>query len=1530
MDIGLFTSQNTTLITLPKEFRNQLWAEKFGKIQKTLREESDKLELIIDGTKCEWSDPLPLLSLIITILENKKKFSEIVFYVPAIDDTNGEQKKFLAFFIKEGFIDNLIKGGVKIIIRDIVNGQVMNSEYFKSIEEFEENLSFIDSTIFKAVVLNINELEISKTSVDDYVKENISNIRHRLENKIKNSNINQVQNRIELFLKETIENVKEHAYSKESKSKLIGIYIRYRIGLTNNSLSKEYEIKLRRAFNKESSKAIRLTKKFAETKNGFVEIFVIDAGMGITENYFFGKNKKLFRNAWRETIGLGRRSNISDSQKQTNFGGLYSLSRICQGYYLLARDNNEWIGDTLPIVGDNEKFHANRSYKTIDSKINIKGLALLARISWNEVSDNVKHWSQLENDNFDEIKLYKQTLSESRDVYIKYYKHQFNQLELKPFFIIDKRVNSERLDLQFDYLNNKKAYDFAFYLPIEDDTKNHIHSEIINKYSKLNNNIKSIIIGEITVWEASVYQFALEEANYPDQFFEKINRIILVTKRMSALVLEKNHKHRTFISDKKKSDEFIKSDFKDKFMPDRSLKNYSEWIKTHDSMLFWQHVKKVNLNQEYFLYEKIDWYQGNEDIGLNGYLNFAKTLTDPFCVKIYENVIERTLCLANENGCNYESIDVLTTKIATQFNSKFYNILKSNYTKILLGSVYVSGYSERSTEIKNINKESDFKIHFFYNQSIKNKEIKKDVLQLLLWPMKGESWFKENIGIESLQKKFERVGSSHVIAPGGWKYFPIPRYKPYNKKDKMFINEFDMKNPDIIYKSVYKQNPFLTYEDWQGKKGPVISIGHIDYENNHDLFKIDIPYIVGESILMGTGISHFLIGEFLYALGGTEKDILDQNNTRLINGVKDYIEEEYFNEKKENSIIVYPYHFNNEHIISLIKRSIDKKYHDRFFALFPLSKERSTSSFLTSPLTIEAIKKKIVTLTDSENRSVDAILFDDAIISGKTRKEIKHLLYNIGVSKIKTISIIERRRLPFSTSNPNSSKAFWRLDIPKLGKAENCYICSSISILKNFKNDVVSENVLERINTIQNYWNSSTPYNLKAIKLPPSKLNKDKTSIRKKFSVFYDKENDSYLQCGGENNLIEIYNSLGLTIYSSELHTMTSTDKTVIKFAEDHSIINEAKIELISCYLILFSNEINNVVREQLISKLFIITDKFEPSNYSSLALIALLNQGRDKLEILYNVVKDPQQSEIDVSNFDMLILCSYLAINSNSKFSTSKRSLRLLKKYKLLKDLYKQFHSEIYNDYGAIHDTPLQLMNKSEYLGAKSIAYEAQDSCDKLLFLIKEIPVWHSRQYQKNFYQKTESLVNLITSFKRKILPNSNTRDYINQIQEDLKNIFEGLKPLHFGFFARLGKDNGQLTFRNHISELLRGHEIKKDSKGIGIRLNEYINISSEFIDLEEGMVKKWIVFDKNIKNFITQVLSNVRHSYIKIKDPYNENEILTSFGWLNIEYCKDRVELKLTNSSKNSSREVEEKMNSKTKQARIDAKQLDTTLFY
>ncbi len=1534
VEIKIFTK--SILISIPIEFRNKIWAESFGKVQMELRNIDREInEILIDATKCEWADPLPLLSLIIALSELNNRIQRIVL-LPDLSEVKINQRKFLAFIEKDGFIDTLLDNNIKIQIiqSNGIRQKSINKQYRQSLRDYEKYLFFHDSTILEARVIDLST-EIKDAGIERFIDDELSAVRHRFKKKLKGVHEKQVFNRVGLFLKETTENVLEHAYINSQK-KLIGFYIRFRIGLGDNSLDqRSYKI-LSDVAKKEHNNSPRLNKSFVDNNTGFFEIFIIDAGQGITNNYFGKHNpKRKFREAWRQTIGLGQRGQNS-STKKTEFGGLYSLSRLCLGNYLVARDYSEWVGDELPIKGTNPEKAPNRSYRQINTNTQVEGLGLIGRFSWKSASDENDAWKKIKDikpllDNILQKSPYIEALEENNDIYIKYYQKHFSDIDSNPFHIIDNRFNIIDKRLEKDYFNQKNNIDFCIYIPEQRLIKNKILDIICNSFLDFNTSSKSIIIADIAVWEANIYQLALERAQYPKEFLKRFDRIILITRRLSVLILVNNGS--TYISDINEAIGFIKND-PEKFAPDSSLKHFIEWLRTHDSMIFWQYIKQSNEHNEYFLNEKIAWYQEEKDVGLYGYLNFAKTLTDSFCKKIYEYSLERTLCLANQFGCLYKSIDVLTKKLTTQSNSLFYNKIYDNSQIILLGSVFVSGYSERSSEIEHKLKHSNFKIHFFHNQNTSQEKIKSPIAHLLLWPLKGNNWYKENLGNENKimgTGNYRRVGTSHVIAPFGWKYFPIPRYKLFNKKTNTYLNEFtneQINNKDFEFRSIYKSSPKETYYDWQGKRNQILSIDHVCYESNHDIFRIDFPYVVNESFMVGGNLSQFLIGEFLHALGSNESDITDIENIRLVNGVKKYLQIEYPQNNKnigESAVIVYPYHFNTEHVVSIIKSKIDKKLHHRIIALFPLNKERTNTTFLTSPLTIETLKKKIKDFkTNSPQKSINVLLFDDAIIAGKTRKEIKHLLFSLGVNNITTVSIIERRRLPFNTSDPRFNKAYWRLDIPKLGNSVSCPICNVLNQLSNIKGHVTSNNMLKRISEIEDIWKEKHPFEGTENRiLTPTNIELNSGKIFKKFGIYFNGSN--FEQCGGDKNRIEIVNSLGLTIYLSELHSMTSRDDVIFKYSDNPEINEYAKIEMLSTYLLLFGKELSNITQERIIKQLFSICNEIDSNNHTSFAVISLLAQGSSKLECLYDICKDSGESDIKISNFDLQILLAYLSLNTNSIFSRSNILKRLHEGYKNLRDLYKQFHSEIYNDYGIAHDTPLQLIIKEEY--SMKVIRESEDACDKLLSVINKIPNWYLRFNGDNRLDHTiaiKNLSNLMVKFKEisteiEHLSDSTT---LQNLRNVTKQIFKVLNPIHEKLFVCIGLKVDDFPLKSCINKLINESD-------------EKIGLSKSFTKLnisQDTLLERWITWDRDTERKMTFLLGNTKHALSEIADPFDTNCEVLKKAWVTIKYNEpeNNLSILIYNMSNIKSTDVKHRTSLKIKPEKLHLKELEIFIDY
>ncbi|MCL2041033.1 MAG: hypothetical protein FWG84_03205 [Bacteroidales bacterium] len=1512
--ISSSTIGTTYTVTIPEKLRNKGWAESFGNIQEELRNLSENFdEIKVNFTKCNWADPLPLLSLLIALSEIPNNISKTI-HLPTPNVYSFEQKRFLAFVFKEGFVENCSQFNIRVL--HSTSNEFSEKEKEQIINNYEKYLSYTDCTILPAKIVNLLDMVGDEKNyiakIESEVEIWLEKTKHRFSSNVASVLEKELLNKIDRFLKETIGNVYEHAYpDNKYDKKLVGCYIRYRKGLANGSLDENSRKNLQNYIEEEHRKCPRLRNyypnsrtTFSEQSSGFFEVFIIDAGIGLTNNFYGGATPHpLFREVWRLTIGLGKRG-INSGKKDTEFGGLYTISQLCRGDCLTARDDSEWLGDMLPVKGTNPETDANQSYLSITSPRQIEGFALIGRIEALTLKAKNEKWLNLyevytgEKNESPFIK----AIQEPKDIYTKYFK------KVKEFYVRDERFgNAKMLD--------ESESELCLFFPSERLPKNQIFKIINNELLQKINNIKqrAIIIADIPVGEANIYQYALCKASYTTEFISKIDKIILITRNLTVSALSKrkingqkaNEQYDTYDYDRGLTESFLLSTFDTAFSPHLSLKHCVELIRTHDSLLYWRYIDNKNRSYEFFLSKDIVWYQDGRDIGLKGYLNFAKTLTDEFCKKIYELALERSLCLSNEAGCNYESIDLLTNKLAMQNNVLFHNAQKDNAQKILLGSVYVTGYTARASQAGNKeNEDNAITIHFFHNQNVSVAEMPTNpIAQFLLWPR--EEWITKNLKSGNLKlSQCKRIGTSYVIAPYGWKYFPIPRYKLFDKENKCFLDipptkEQIQNTVQYEFKSVYECSPSDTYRYWQGRRGQVLNIGHIDYESSHDILNIDFPFVINESFMMGDKLSQFLLAEFLYALG-TDARGLNTDNPVIANGVKQYLKNKTTNNKttKNKSIlIVYPFHYNSDYIVAKIKTYIKQEYHNKIIALFPVNRERANATYLISPLTIETLKDEI-NKNRKKDESIEVLLFDDAIIGGKTRKEIKHTLISLGVDSVKTLTLLERRRLPFSPSEPNNNRAFWRLDMPNLGGADTCPICNALQKLKEIRHNIASESILDRIQEIEKIWEANNNKQL----LTPIAI-KDGI-LEKKFGIYINDEGEKYssLQCGGDNNKIEIINSLGLSIYVSELHTMTSRDDIVLDFLKDteqgEPIIEDyVKIEMLATYLLLFKKELSNLTLEKIIKELFRLCKDKETNNYTSYVLIALLNVNAKRLNLLYNVCKKEVDTDIEVKNQDMIILSFLLSLDNQSDFSKSKS----LKKYRTkdLKDIYGLFHSEIYNDNGISHSVPLFLISTKD--ANKNNFQMAADSCKKILHLLEDgIPFW---LYRSDIKTQKDQIVKLLKNYETQSKAHPNDFITLSPLAENLLCELQYIHSLLFGCVG--AKEEEKIPLKELIQELITD---KKFSN---------IGISSAFkkLILSNTQIERWIIWDSYVYQEISFLFDNAIKEGSETNDPFSENNDIIKNAWVSIEYDEKNKQLFLLiyNKSNNTSEQVKEETNKK-----------------
>lgn len=1487
--INLKEENGIVTIKYPPKYRNGAWGNGFGLVQEYFRNISSKISVIvIDLSEITWIDPLPILSLLLSIAEIRKNENffelKIRMIIPKENANLGKSKKVLAFLSLEGFIDQFQKLNVDIIeysLENIENLSYQENGRFEEIKDYKKiysslagELKYTNCSIIGATIEDLVVINYKYGSIDKWIKELVNQIKYVLKNKIESYKSEEVLYQLQSLLSETISNVYEHAYN-DKEYKYVGFYVRFRKGILNTGIGKQERDSLYKASNEENDECPKLNKYFIDNIFSFLEIFVIDAGCGLSYNYFPEKSIKYpFRKAWEMAIIDGTRGIIS-TKKSTQFGGLYSICRKLGHNYVCSRDCNEWIGHSLPL-----RARVIPSEIT-SAKKDLTGFSIIFRLTWDVATDNVESWEKLilDYDKTDgDIKenIYYNILCDEEDIGKKYFNKTYSELIKNNYFnIIDERFNTLK-DIKgtINKITPLKTQ-YCIYLPDRGLTKNEIFNFIDSYYSHVQCDSRTLIILDILVHQAHYFQLALENATFKSDFINNYDRIILVTQRLSVLILQKKGKF--FVCDKEAGIKYIKN-IENEFLPEKSLKNLVAWQKTHDSLLFWMNVEQKSETCDFFYINgPIKWYSNEKEITMIGYLNFAQILADTSSRAILENSLARTFCFSESGGCRYRNIDILTEQLCSKMNSLFYNELPSkekSFRSILVGSILASGSSLENAKGQTEYNESIIPIHFFKHQGINRNNCDQTETydpHLLLWPTE---WLENHFIKTNID--YRRVGRSHVIAPFGWKYYPIPRFKIWSNSRSIYLNDSSNIEEDenVEFRSAYECSPAESYENWQVTGKQILEIGHYSYENKHDLLKIDYLLAVSDSFNEGGHLAQFLLSEFLVALGtdtrSIENDIqhLYKNDQKERTSQSDnylkIVKDQFISDVnnaiyklniiEECALIVYPSHFNTEHIIEIIKTFINPELHERICALIPISKERESSAYLISPFILENIRKKI---TEFKNKGKEpkVLLFDEVTIDGKTRKEIKHILFYLGASEVKTLCLLDRRRLPFSTSDPSRHKAYWRLDIPRLGSRDSCVLCKSIDKISSFKTHLIYSIDKGRINNWIYYWGSTFPYSKSFQHGLSSKPLQSVMS--KKFSLYFDKESGGFLPY---DNIL-LTNSIGVSLYAGEVFSMTSRDDYSLELCKKNDFSEIEIIEILSFNLLNFSKEFSYSTTSSMASKLFQTINSIEETNHeTALGVLTLLSLPHRIIETLISSLKENNSI---ISNKDIEIFLCIFAQEDDSPM----HDIQILRRHfkssyiSCLNDVYSNFHNEIYNKFGRIHDTSLVTISEITSISPfkEEIFLNAISSCDKLSELINNFPIWNCRSHLSN--EITKQIIEKIIHLK-KGLESFTSEEYqkeecINAIQFEVENVQRELIYFHSHFFVNIGiqdTDKNNFPLKNEIQSITNTY--KFDEEICESLVGMYKFNKSDAIEFEQ-----WISWDKQVKNKVKYLINNARH---------------------------------------------------------------------
>lgn len=1432
------------------DFENTIFAknffEEFYEIQQTL--DSTSLDIVLDISNGVWFDLMCLLNILLTLINNKDRYNtniEIIIFNE--QSTNEKEHIRLIDFLKScGFFE---------VIKEYLCDKFDMNQINNILANYKD---FLMKTEF-----HLNECVIPLLIINDrnYISNNSDYLRNKLQLSIGNDlskyDFDMLYNKFIFFLQETIENAFEHAYT-DSQKKYCSILVRknnnYKFNDDTMITKRNYHGKFCK--NDNSLNKLNYQKTVNEKspywnrsrndKSAYLEIFVSDIGKGLLKS--FGEtDPHKDRNIIENIFSNGMRSN--KKAKTSTAGGLFMI------YNLLAESNDSvsiksdinWSNfKCSDLVNVDEYCNYISSKGLANTKIS-HGFSIIGYIGINSFSDSIKQnflsYTNKETGLKNKIKL----LLEDNSTHLSLSR------VTKMAKVIDNRIVNHQVNLDKNDFNN---IDVLVLLPskhmsIKDIQKLNISINSINKHGNIINNF---IIADIPDNEVNKYY------NIYDKNEVNIENLVLISQSIRIARFISNGKN--LIYSKESTIDYI-NNLTSKGALNSSLKQFCSWIRKYDSNLIWNYIAEYQTETKrlVFINDEIDW----NNLKLNKYLDFSQVMTISKCNKLCLYQIFRLFDY--EEKIYFHSAERFTDQLCEQVNRL--GNLSSKDTHVKVGSVFVTGTSANLSSINN-----DYIIYFFNHGQVDNK-----ILSFFEWAQ-NDKWINNKFGT-SATIKYKRIGTTPFVATNGNEFFMERHYD--NIKDVFAIDTPAMYN-------LIQDNSALSSTS-------ISQVGHFDINGEHDFLLVDVISIIKKAKIQSAknpkvynNAWDFIFCELYYSIFNhkkmTKKNIKKHINSELpysenlVNKLYSYGQR--FNEKiikQENiqgGIIVYLNDFKSSYIIEEMKDMFSLEIRERFFSIPTLINGRESTSLLISPLLISTIENYIANLNQS---NVTTTIFSAVTTSTRSRKEIKHIMYKLGSTNVKTLTVIDRQRFTLGVYNSQSHKAFMRLDLPQLGPKNSCMLCAGIKKINELKEIIISNLIIQRINNITTQWGvlkySDDHYSV---------------GIKLKKEVY----NDNVIQ--QINNIcnkcqidqINIDSNVGLIMFIIENIVVSISTELLDDCLSDNDLDDKTKILILSSYLIHFnSNEITYNNRIRYCKKLYgLLSVQNECDNYTSLALIVLLSNS-EYLLFANDIMNSKKNTK--TSCIDDLIIQLFLYTKSNfidgNKYNSYDCYLK--QKSSITKMLY---GINLYTNKLGNHNHSRSLIRL--YDEGKSFDIneytDALNAAEYLFTQYNYLPLTLYKDTQK-FSNQIDNVINKLANLKLSI------QDTIDNFDPSINWIPKNLSAATEDFFNEAEKINDFIFCKTDCDivekKLL---EICKDAE---FYLSRHNNKAIKII-IRPINDSHWFYFYNDIIEEIKYLIGDFRHSSDTLIDPYSVPKDSKEYlGLIKVTFNDKFVEFKFYN---------------------------------
>ena len=948
----------------------------------------------------------------------------------------------------------------------------------------------------------------------DEIEDSIDLIKKQLNNELSNTlNAYELENlvsKVTYFLQETLDNAYKHGYEQictvnnnsHSGNSPCSLLIK-RVKSSDTLDLKAYGTKYT-----EHTPYINIS--LFEEKQEYIEIYVADIGIGLRRSFLSdpdGKDANITdENILEYILSDGQRSQkIITPANSTRYGGLYDIMSLFQGDgdKLGFKCDSRWFFDKIPQRINN--LIPQGQYHGLSH-----GFAIIGNISWNKRhSDDHPFKNQI----LETMTQYKDNL----------------YLNKNPWMRLGYRGGIQILDGRFSgEVSKNEGANICVLFPAKYLEEKKIVSSII---------CDKLIISGIHESEFKRYRSILETLNI-NRIRPTFQQAIVITNTLFPYVFLKRDDRIVFSPEA--TCQYIQSAVSNTIS--NSYISFRLWKKVYDSEQLWSHL--ADNNRLGYINTSIQW--GSQT--LRGYLDFSQLCLISECRNLcIEQLIGFQLCCSNVYFC---SLDRFTEEICEQANHLMDNSKDGEI--IWIGSIFVSGTSERKLSSTQTGKNV-----FYFFKHADCREDSRKTCTLFEWATQAfrvNSWFPPK---NYQGKKYSRVGNSSFIAEGGSDYWASRHYACWEQS--YYLQQKD------TYKLLQRQF---------GARPALLKMGHFDATDHHDLFEIKTDALVdsdimSSQILRGRSVSSFdfLLLEFSRALGVSTEEGPNGANTKQWQVVQKKIGGRRKYSTHGQGILVYLDDYQTSKIIETMKQKLPSELQQRIVPIIPIEKNYTSSTLLISPLLLDALEQKIQSILDYNEmhfnqRTIDVTIFIATAFTTRLQEEIKHILFRMGVSHVRTLSVFDRQRLPYGSCPADNNISYARLDLPAIGFFNTCPICRVLNTLRILQEQLQDEMLIDRARQIIDRWvtvKSSDNHYKSGISISRMELPKDIQQALHMYENVYGQ---------GE---VCLNTNLGIALFAIENTVISLSLDFLNRCLESAELDVSVKLLLISSHLLTFS-----------------------------------------------------------------------------------------------------------------------------------------------------------------------------------------------------------------------------------------------------------------------------------------------------------------------------------------------------------------------